>query len=969
MKPDAELQKKIKELECENKRLRMLLREAGINPDTVKQKKSEAEIINISHSTDENTARDFYSYFWGRTDVFAMRYLNKKTGKSGYSPQCRNKFDRRICPLTDRSGSCSTCEAKAFTKIKPQNIIDHLEGRKEDCTDVIGIYPLFADNTCRFLVFDFDYKEKDQIVEEEHSWMEEADAIRRICNESNIPVLVERSRSGCGAHVWIFFKGKISAELARNFGMALLDKGAETVNLKTFSFYDRMLPMQSKLPKGGLGNLIALPLQGQAVKNGNSVFVDENWKPYENQFEKLFSTGKLEEKRVTDFIEKWKEEKQKLYPEMDIEKPWDYSTEFKPEEVSGDINVVLSNYIYIDTNNLKPAMQNRIRRMAAVSNPEYFKKAAMNFSLYNIPRYIYEGYDEDHYIGIPRGLLDELKDKAQDAGINLKITDKRSEGRKINVRFTGELRSEQSNALKKIMHYEKGIVSAATAFGKTVVSTALIAEKKTSTLIILESTALIEQWEKTLNNFLEIDEEFPEYTTKGGQVRKRISLIGKIHGSHDSSTGIIDIAMAGSLCKKGELHYRLKEYGMIIVDECHHSAAATISNVLKNVNAKNVYGFTATPFRGDGLQKINEMLIGPVIFKYTSKDRARDQNISHLVYPRFTKAVCPFRRNELPINDAYDILRNNESRDDMIVEDICKAVEEGRSPVVLTKYTDHAGRLYEKLKDSADRVFLLTGKLSKKEREDVNRGLEELEKDQSMILVATGQLIGEGFDYPRLDTLFLTMPVKWKGIVEQYAGRLNRDYEGKESVIVYDYVDYHIPVFDRMYGKRLGAYKRIGYDIFTSDRPEKQSSNSIFDIENYVDTYVRDLKEAASSIIISSPVIMWNKVRNMIELLKEKQASGVKVSVVTWHPDMYTFGNSDDRYEIIEFIRNEGIYVNLMEERSCEHYAIIDSSIVWYGSVNLLGKEDLEDNIMRVESRSIAEELAELSFSSATEEF
>ena len=965
-----DLKREVELLKQENIRLRNILFKHGINPDSAEEKMPVQNVRIKSSRQKEDHARQFFSYFCGRPDVFSLRYENRKTGKTGYFPQCEYKYNRRVCPLSDRSGTCATCKEKKYKAIDSKHIINHLEGSREDCSDVVGIYPLFSDNTCRLLVFDFDYTDSDLPVKGDMDWMGETDALRKICNDNNIPVLVERSRSGSGAHVWIFFTERISAELARSFGFALLEKGAESVNLKSFNFYDRMFPVQSKLPKGGIGNTIALPLQGQAVKKGNSVFVDENWKPYENQFEKLLSTKKLNEKEITDIMAKWKEEKQKLYPEMDIEKPWDYSPDFKQEEVNGDINVVLADYIYVDTTNLKPAMQNRIRRMAAVSNPEYFKKLAMNYSIYNVPRYIYEGYDEGHYIGIPGGLLEELRDRADDADININISDKRSRGRKLDLKFTGELRSEQETALKKIMQHERGIVSAATAFGKTVVSTALIAEKKTSTLIILESTALIEQWEKTLENFLDIDEEMPEYTTKSGQVRRRKSLIGKIHGTHDSSTGIIDIAMAGSLCKKTEFHNRLQDYGLIIVDECHHSAAATMSNVLKHVKAENVYGFTATPFRGDGLQKINEMLIGPVIFKYTSKDRARDQNIAHMVYPRFTKTVCPYTRNRLPINDAYELLRNNESRDDMITEDICKAVEEGRSPVVLTKYTDHAGKLYERLKDSADRVFLLTGKLSKKDREEVTKGLEELGKDQSMILIATGQLIGEGFDFPRLDTLFLTMPVSWKGLVEQYAGRLNRDYEHKENVIVYDYVDYHIPVFDKMYSNRMKSYKRIGYDIFTSERTEKQNANAIFDIDSYSEIYQRDLKEASSSIIISSPVIMMNKVVSMVSLLKEKQAAGVKVSVLTWHPDMYTFGNSDQRYETIEFLRDEGIYVNLVQERFCEHYAIIDSSIVWYGSVNLLGKEDIDDNIMRVESRSIAEELAEISFASdKTEEF
>ena len=419
--------------------------------------------------------------------------------------------------------------------------------------------------------------------------------------------------------------------------------------------------------------------------------------------------------------------------------------------------------------------------------------------------------------------------------------------------------------------------------------------------------------------------------------------------------------MAGSLCKKGVFHSRLKEYGLVIVDECHHSASSTISSVLREINSKYVYGVTATPFRGDGLEKINFMLLGPVRYKYTAKEKGMEQGILHYIVPRFTRTVIPHRRDRLHVNDAYELIRDSEIRNNQIIDDIMHCVEIGRTPVVLTKYTEHAARIYDKVKSYADRAFLLTGTKSKKEQKKLRTEMEQVSADESMILIATGQLIGEGFDFPRLDTLIMATPVAWKGIVEQYAGRLNRDYEGKNNVMIYDYVDLHIPVFDKMYTKRLSAYRKIGYQLYTEQISEKQGTNAIFDSSTYLLSYEKDLKCAVKDIIISSPTLGKHKVYRMIELLKERQETGVKVTIVTWHPDVYKYGKDEHRIELMNLLRNSGFHIELMTD-NCERYAVIDNEIVWYGSMNLLAKSNIDDSMMRVQSKKIAMELMGLTF-------
>ena len=978
MKSTAELEKRIRCLEKENQYLKKLLADAGIS---YSENEIDADVNEyapnqgariIPRNITETDAKVFFSMFWGRTDVYSKRTVKKSTGEVNYYIQCYN-FWKSGCPRVAGSKiKCQDCKRQAYKELKKEQIIDHLRGNSEDGADVIGIFPLLTDDTCIFIVFDFDNHEKDaeknDFANTDDMWKEEVDSLRKICNINGIDALVERSRSGRGAHLWIFFQKPIEAGLARKFGNALLNKGAESVNLKSFRFYDRMLPMQNHLPAGGLGNLIALPLQGQALKEGNSAFIDGCWNAYPDQWEVLLSKKKLSKEFVEDKIKEWTEENSHIAIcgkdifDNDSEKPWERIRHFQKEDVDGVLQITLSNGAYVKKANLQPLIQNQIRRMAAFSNPVFFKNQAMGLSNFENHRYIYLGSDEGGFVKVPRGILENITEECEKAGIEYKIEDKRSKGQPIHAEFIGELKESQIPAVEKLLQNDNGILSAATAFGKTVVCCNVIAQRKVSTLILIQSSALMEQWKGALEKFLHIDEEPPEYETPTGRKKKRKSIIGKLQGAHDSTTGIIDVAMAGSVCKNGEYHRRLKEYGLILVDECHHAASDTIVDILQEAKAKYVYGVTATPFRGDGLEKINYMLLGPIRYQYTSKDRAKEQGIEHFVYPRFTRAVAPrFSQDKMHPNEAYEIIRNNEDRDELIIRDVKQCVDAGRTPVVLSKYVNHSQRLYQQLINYADKVFLLSGSNSKKEHKEILKQMNQVAPKESMILVATGKLIGEGFDYPRLDTLIMATPVAWKGVVEQYAGRLNRDYDGKKSVIIYDYVDIHISMFDRMYHKRLKAYKQIGYDIFSGTGAQKQNANAIFDIDNYADVYRNDLLTAEKEIIISSPAISGRKVYEMIHLLSEKQAAGMKIVIVTWKPDSYGYGDSAYWLELQEQMRKAGFEMNLVED-FCEHYCIIDRQVVWYGSMNFLGKEDAEDNLMRIADGKIANELLEMTF-------
>ena len=967
------LRKLVRNLQDENKRLKELLDKADVAYESENVFEEKIETIEEydpdqggriqSKYITEELANRFFAMFWGRMDVYA-----KRGTKGGYFPQCDNRWNNRICPKQHgEKVNCEACEHRRWTELKPKKIIEHLLGYREDGADVLGVYPLLPDGTCRFVVFDFDNHEKGaektDFANTNDEWHEEVDALRLICERNGILPLVERSRSGRGAHVWIFFKKPISASLARNFGFLLLDKGSTSINLKSFHYYDRMYPSQDAA--SSIGNLIALPLQGQALKNGNSAFVDKNWNAYPDQWDILLNhTQKLSKEDVEKYMAKWQtelaREKGMLVPYIsgNRPKPWKKKEGFVKSDVVGKMHIVLGDGVYVDTLNLMPRLQNQIRSMAAFDNPVFYKNRRLGYSNYYNFSAVYMGKDQDGYICIPRGLRDDLLSSCKEAGIEYDLLDYREKGRPIRVSFHGDLKMQQNLAAQHLLAFDHGILSAATAFGKTVVCSYLISERKVNTLILLQSKDLLEQWVDELNKFLSIDEEPPIYKTKSGRKKHRKSVIGILHGSKNTLTGIIDVAMVGSMYSKGKFNDFVNSYGMVVMDECHHCGSNTSVEVMQKVNARYVYGVTATPKRGDNLEKIIHMLLGPIRHSYTAKERAVEQGIGHYVYPRYTRVVDT-NESKNGINSAYALISTNTVRNEMILADTRICVKEGRTPVILTRYKEQAKYLYDNLQKDADYVFILYGDNSDKENSEVRRKLKEVTRNQSLILVATGQKIGEGFDYPRLDTLMLASPVSFAGRLEQYIGRLNRDYEGKKEVIVYDYVDSHIRVFDNMYSKRLRTYKRTGFQLMTNRILSKQTVNSIYDSGNYMDVFERDIVEAEKKIIVSSPELTQDKIERFIYLVKARQEAGITVTVITIEPQNISYGSPEFCQRFIQEMRESGIQV-IVKEDVIEHFAIIDDELVWHGGMNLLGKEDVWDNLMRIRSDQVAAELLEI---------
>lgn len=963
----------VRKLQKENDNLKELLQKAGVSlveTDVFEESGTDESCYDQDQGgriqlryIDDELARRYYAMFWGRTDVYA-----KRGAKGGYYPQCENRWTE-ICPKQRGEKTvCAKCEYVAWTKLTLKNIREHLLGYRDNGTDVIGIYPLFPDRTCRLLVFDFDNhekgEEKSDYANHNADWCNEVDALRKICELNGIKPLVERSRSGRGAHIWIFFKKPVSAEKVRQFGNLLLDRGASLINLKTFHYYDRMYPAQSC--SDGLGNLIALPLQGKALRNGNSAFVDEFWNAYPDQWDVLLNhIPKLSEEEVDDFVEKWSTETS-VYPSVwgnsfclsERPRPWRRKDGFSREDVVGKLHIILGNGIYIDALNLMPRLQNQIRCLAAFDNPEYYKNKRLGYSNYYNFSTVYLGKDVDGYIRIPRGLRETIIEECKKANISYEITDNREKGRPIRVQFSGDLYLQQNLAAQNMLSFDDGVLNAATAFGKTVVCSYIIAQRKVNTLILLQNKELLSQWIDELNKFLMIDEDLPEYMTKSGRIKKRNSLIGTFSGNKKALTGIVDVATVGALYSRGNINEAISSYGMVILDECHHAASMTCIELLQTISAKYVYGVSATPKRSDNMERVIFLLLGPVRYKYTALEKAYEQGMKRYVIPRYTP-VIENGNSRTDINEAYMQICSNKFRNEMIIADVNECLSKGRTPLILTKYKDHAKLLYDELAKKFQHVFILYGGNSDKENSEIRLKLKEVHEDEPVILIATGQKIGEGFDYPRLDTLLLVAPVSFEGRLEQYIGRLNRDYEGKTAVFVYDYIDSHIRFFNRMYAKRLRTYKRTGYKVCIDEAKNKHEANSIFDYESYTAVFERDLAEAKGKIIISSPEIIKEKINRLIALLKSKQESGGCITVVTQSAENYRYQSPAYIEYLFEKMRFAGFEVIVSDDVN-EHFAVIDDEIVWHGSMNLLGKEEISDNLIRINDYKVASELLEI---------
>ncbi|TQM94057.1 TOTE conflict system archaeo-eukaryotic primase domain-containing protein [Roseinatronobacter monicus] len=741
----------------------------------------------------------FRSLFAGRPDVFPVRWDNRKTGRSGYSPACANEWVKGICGKP--KVKCSECPNQKFIPPDESVIEKHLrgdDGRNGDF--VAGVYPLLPDDTCWFLAADFD----------KTSWVDDASALLETCRAKGVPAALERSRSGNGGHIWIFFSEPVSARLARQLGSVLITETMERRPEIGFASYDRLFPNQDIMPLGGFGNLIALPLQNTARKAGNSAFVDEDMRPYDDQWAYLSSLPRLSAAAVTDLVEAAELSGRVLGVRMPVDdeqaaEPWKMppSRRSTPQRLDAPapstIKVTVADQIYIDRSELPSAMIAQLVRFAAFQNPEFYRAQAMRLPTFGKPRIVSCAELHPRHVALPRGCLDEALGFLFDHGVTADLDDLRENGTRLpeTVRFRGELRAQQSRAFNALAEHDTGVLAATTAFGKTVVASALIAHRACNTLVLVHRRELLSQWVERLGSFLRIDPK----------------LIGTIGGGKRKPTSVIDVALIQSLVRNGEVDDIVADYGHLVVDECHHLSAASFELVARRSKARYIAGLSATVARKDGHHPIIFMQCGPVRHQVSAKSQAAESGIRHRARERHTRFRLPeaLTMAERPSMPAiYAALAEDEARNDLIFNDVLKSLEAKRSPIVLTERKDHLEYLKQRFSRFAKNIVVLRGGMSARDRQDAHAALN-VNDDEERLILATGRYIGEGFDDARLDTLFLTMPIAWKGTLAQYVGRLHRQHHGKKDVLVVDYVDSSVPVLSRMAAKRRTGYRALGY--------------------------------------------------------------------------------------------------------------------------------------------------------------
>ena len=775
-------------LRAENARLTGLLVAHGISwrapvqAPTAADAAADADLDLSRLSTAEKVAL-FGRLFRGRTDVYPVRWESKTSGKSGYAPACANEWRAGVCEKPRIK--CGDCSNRLLIPLTDGVLYKHLAG-----DHTVGVYSLMPDDTCFFLAVDFD----------EADWRDDALAFMQSCHELGVPAALEVSRSGNGAHIWIFFAGRVSARDARRLGTAVISHTCARTRQLTLSSYDRLFPNQDTMPKGGFGNLIALPLQKRPRETGGSVFVDDALHAYADQWAFLAgvqlmaphdieptilrATGGVHPLDVT-FVE-----------EEDLKEPWKRTPAANgklPGTMPLALTVTLSNLVYFEKAQLPQALANRLVRLAAFQNPEFYKAQAMRMSVWDKPRVIGCAENYPLHIALPRGCLEAAQDLLHDNGIRCDLRDERFGGEALDVSFSGTLRHDQAAAVAAMLKHDAGVLCAPTAFGKTVAAAALIARRGVNTLVLVHRTELLRQWQERLQAFLGVG--------KG--------VVGTIGGGKPKPTGKIDIAVMQSLSRQGSVDALVENYGQVIVDECHHVGAVSFDAILKRVKAKFVVGLTATPIRRDGQQPIIFMQCGPIRHKVASSEGA-PHDLE--VMPRMSYrqiVVAP----DAGIQVVFRHLADDVERTGTIAAEVVDAIARGRKILVLTERTEYLEAMVAALAGRIPALFVLHGRMSKKQRAALLSQLADLAPDAPRVLLATGKLVGEGFDHPPLDTLVLAMPISWKGTLQQYAGRLHREHASKTDVRIIDFVDTGHPALLRMWEKRQQGYRAMGYRV------------------------------------------------------------------------------------------------------------------------------------------------------------
>jgi superfamily II DNA or RNA helicase/very-short-patch-repair endonuclease len=742
----------------------------------------------------------FRSLFRGRDDIYARRFVSNKTGKAGFAPACENEWIRGICEKPRIK--CTACLHQQFVPVSAEAVGRHLAGQDDDGQEfVMGVYPMLRDETCYLLALDLD----------KVNWPAHAKAFLETCRDLNIPAAPERSRSGQSVRIWFFFAEPIPAAIARKLGFHALTEVTQRCPEIGLDSYDRFFPNQDTLPHAGFGSVLALPLQKRPRRAENSVFLDDDLVPFEDQWAFLSRIPRITRPEVERLVRAAESRGPILGATSALSKEHDHSSrpaqspsrrsmELPDGTLPRSVDVILSNEVLIEKDALSTALLDRVIRLAAFPNPEFERSQAMRLPAYDKPRIVTCARDYPHHIGLPRGCLGEVVQLLSELKVTPVVRDERFPGRKLVASFRGTLRPDQQLAAEAMLAHDTGVLAATTAFGKTVIGAWLIANRGVNTLVLVHRRQLQEQWIERLSTFLGLPAR----------------AIGRVGGGSRKPTGAVDVAVIQSLVRRGAVQEFVRHYGHLIIDECHHVSARSFEQVVRCARAKFIAGLSATITRVDGHHPIILMQCGPVRHRVDARAQSAARPFEHNAIIRPT-GFQPARDTDpdvrVQFQDLYNDLIADEERNRLICSDVVQAVRDGRSPIVLTERNDHLDDLAGRIAPEVRHLVVLRGGMSKRELDRTNETLAAIPQHEGRVLLATGRYVGEGFDDARLDTLFLTLPVSWRGTIAQYVGRLHRLHEGKREVRVYDYADLNVSMFSRMFDRRCRGYEDVGYEV------------------------------------------------------------------------------------------------------------------------------------------------------------
>lgn len=891
-------------------------------------------------------ANFLFELFHGRRDVYAERNWNEKTSKASYYPVCLNAWTANclLKKFKDKESvgsrpSCSDCQCRLYESLSPEIICSrNMYNYNDHGKGAVGIYAMLPGNVCRFVAIDLD----------ESTWRKDALELASVARKSGFQMAIEQSFSGKGAHLWLFFSEDVPAFKARRLAFSFLDEACENSRTVSLKSYDRVFPTQDEIEEGCFGNLILMPLMAGAArrKEGKgTVFVDNDFNVYPDQISFLSSVPRYSEDDIDLYLVTHRGSDNGLdffNDGSELEKDVIWKKRLpkvtKKDCLPKALPVFLSSGLSIPKSAMTARLQNGCKRLACFMNPNYFKSRKRNKGYVSdkLNSFVESFLESDEVLQLPRGLKDELERYLKASGIDYELKDLRAHNTGLDVNFNGTLKEVQIQAVDSMKAVEIGILNAATSFGKTVVAAKLIAERKEKTLVLVQKQKLMDQWKASLEKFLVVGNAPLKRTGK----RTNKTGIGVYGGARDSLSSYVDIAMVQSIASR--MPEFIRDYGMVIVDECHHIAADSFLKVMNAVRPKYVYGLSATVKRLDGLECLIHSQCGPVVFQYGANKLAYERGLAQTFVPRFTNSMLSVFEAK-PFNNVVAIkeLSIDDARNRLIVDDVVALKDSGKRILILTKLVEHTRILEAKLNERGISSIVLTGEMKAVDRKKVNEILES-NIDGAFVVISTGQYLGEGIDIPYLDTLMVVSPIGWEGVVSQYAGRISREFVSKDKVCIYDYVDICVPQYARMYAKRLSSYRKLGY-VLGSEMLSRSNGDvggllrekCFYSQYDVFDLLVFLMRNASKSIVVSSPEVFLS--RESLKLIDELLVAierGVSVEIRT--SSLVKAVNSDAQLESLRYLKERNIFV-FEQDRCYLRFGVFDGLDVLFGDLNLLG--------------------------------